>query len=74
MDVGTPATEQDAQVPRRPCGVVAATFATLVNVTSAIDNVNELFFCLLVVPSRHGGEVLVVWSTRWVQDAGLGGY
>lgn len=62
MDIGTPATEQDPQVPRCPSWVGTATFATLVLVVSAINDVDELLFCLLAGSFRHGGVVENSWS------------
>lgn len=62
MDIGTPATEQDAQVPRCPSWVGTATFATLVLVVFAIYDVDELLFCLLAGSFRHGGVVEISWS------------
>lgn len=42
MDIGAPPTEQDAQVPRRPCRVLGAALATSVQVVTVVDEINKL--------------------------------
>lgn len=74
VHIGTPATEQHAEVPRRPRGVVRATLAAFVDVVFVVDDVNEASFNLLAVFSEHGGvwveflrghaEMSVLWVCR----------